>query len=129
MNENCRLDKWLWAARFYKTRAIATEAVNGGKVHLNGQRVKPSKNVCRGDSLRINRNNDETIITVNELSKIRRSAKEAAVLFSETEESFAARQQKLELRRAAGNVRSYSSKKPEKHARKKIIRFKRDESL
>jgi len=127
MNNNCRLDKWLWAARFYKTRSLATEAVNGGKVHLNEQRSKPSKNVVIGDTLEITRHTDEITIIINELNVTRRSAKEAALMFTETDGSLHKRQQKNELRRAAGSVRSYSHKKPEKHARKKIIRFKRDE--
>lgn len=125
MNESCRIDKWLWAARFFKTRPLATEAVTGGKVHLNGQRVKPGKTVSTGDDLTIQRGIDTYKIAVKGLCNQRRPAKEAATLYLESHESIKARQALTEMRRAAGAGRKFSDRKPDKHQRKKIVRFKR----
>ena len=126
MSESCRLDKWLWAARFFKTRSLATEAVAGGKVHLNSQRVKPGKTVSVGDGLTIQRGVDTYEITVKGVSQQRRPAKEAVNLYQESEESITARKNMSELRRAAGAGRTFSDQKPNKHQRKKIVRFKRE---
>lgn len=126
MSEPCRLDKWLWSARFFKTRSLATEAVAGGKVHLNGNRVKPGRTVLLGDEITIQRGVDTYELTVKGLSKQRRPAKEAAELYLETDDSIKKRQELSELRRAAGQNRVFSQHKPDKHARKKIVRFKRE---
>lgn len=125
MNESCRLDKWLWAARFFKTRPFATKAVTGGKVHLNGQRVKPGKTISIGDDLTIQRGVDTYKLTVKGLSDQRRPAKEATTLYLESHESIKARYALTEMRRAAGAGRTFSDRKPDKHQRKKIVRFKR----
>jgi ribosome-associated heat shock protein Hsp15 len=87
-----RIDKWLWAARFFKTRALATESVEGGKVHVNGERVKPSRQVRCGDELRIQKGLYTFVIEVQALSMQRGSAERAQALYSERESSIAARQ-------------------------------------
>jgi len=96
-----RLDKWLWAARFYKTRALATEAVNGGRVHVNGQAAKPAKGVKEGDRLEISVGQSRFVVDVLALSDKRGPAAEAARLYAETDESRVARERAAELRRLA----------------------------
>ena len=86
-----RLDKWLWAARFFKTRTLAVEAITGGRVSVNGERAKPAKELKVGDRLAIRRPPFENIVTVKALSDKRGSATIAAALFEETEESRARR--------------------------------------
>ena len=86
-NENVRLDKWLWAARFFKTRSLAAAAVQGGKVHVRDDRAKPARAVRVGDELRIRRGPYQWVVTVSGLSTKRGPAKEAALLYEETEES------------------------------------------
>nr|CRH07731.1 Heat shock protein 15 [Candidatus Magnetococcus massalia] len=90
--ESVRIDKWLWAARFFKTRSMAAEAVNGGKVHVNGQRVKPSKAIRRDDRLEILRGHDAYEVTVLALAEKRGSAKIAATLYQESDASMAERE-------------------------------------
>ncbi len=120
-----RLDKWLWAARFYKTRQLAVEAINGGKVHLNGQRTKPGKAVDIGSEIRIHKDALEWQITVLQLPKQRRPAKEAVNFYSESETSKAKREKLLEdirLQKAAMPLMTNS--KPSKRDRRLIHRFK-----
>jgi ribosome-associated heat shock protein Hsp15 len=126
MSDDVRLDKWLWAARFFKTRALAREAVTGGKVHLNGQRAKPSRSVKIGDSIDISRGHFRYDITVDAVSDRRGPAREAAKLFTESEESVEKRTaiaQELALRRRAAPVPPAS--RPDKRSRRRIIRFTR----
>ncbi len=94
-----RLDKWLWAARFFKTRQLAIEAINGGKVHLNGQRTKPGKTVSIGSRLTIHKESLEWQIEVRELPKQRRPASEAVHFYLEDESSRLKRQQQIEEQR------------------------------
>ena len=94
-----RLDKWLWAARFFKTRSLAAEAVAGGKVHVGGQRSKPAHAVRIGEMLRIQRGPDEYLITVKALSDRRGPAREAILLYEEAAESRLRREQLGEQRR------------------------------
>lgn len=91
-----RLDKWLWAARFFKTRHLATEAVNGGKVHLDGQRTKPGKEIRAGSRLRIHKGSLEWDIEVLQLPAQRRPASEAAGFYRESDESRLRRERTLE---------------------------------
>jgi len=97
--ERVRLDKWLWAARFFKTRQLASEAINGGKVHLNGQRTKPGKEVRLGSRLRIHTPTAEYDVAVRVLADKRRPAAEARNFYEETPESLARREKMAESRR------------------------------
>lgn len=121
--EAIRLDKWLWAARFFKTRSMATQAINGGKVHLNGNRVKAARSVSVGDQLRITIGHMEFHLTVMALAKMRRPAKEACLLYIESEESIKARQEQRELRRLANTGYAAPSHRPSKRDRRKIKSF------
>lgn len=97
-----RLDKWLWAARMFKTRALATEAVQGGRVHVNGQRAKPARPVRTGDSLEITRpGHSPMVLVVTALSDRRGPAREAQALYEETAESAAARENDRLMRKMA----------------------------
>lgn len=122
-DEKTRLDKWLWAARFFKTRALATAAVNGGKVHLNGHRVKPSRPVKRKDCYQIQRGSEQIEVIVIDLSSRRGSASVAQTLYEETEASRSRRQDEAEKRRLAAMQRPRSDHKPNKQERRKIRRF------
>ena len=88
----CRLDKWLWAARFFKTRSLATAAIETGKVHVDGDRVKPAKEVRVGQIVHIRNRDFEIEVSVQALSNVRRGAPEAALLYTETEASIAKRE-------------------------------------
>lgn len=122
--ENVRIDKWLWAARFYKTRSIAKQAVDGGKVQYNGQRVKTSKNVELGAQLTIRCGWDDKVVIVDALSDKRRGAPEAQKLYTETEQSVAEREKKALERKAMGSTVLTTAGKPNKKQRRQIHRFK-----
>jgi len=123
-----RLDKWLWAARFYKTRSLATEAVAGGKVQLNGERAKPAKAVAAGDTVRVRIPPYEWTVVVRALAERRGSARVAAGLFEETAASRAARERlALGLTLVRGDV--YEGKgRPTKRDRRRIERLRGEES-
>ena len=126
--EAIRLDKWLWAARFFKTRSMASQAIKGGKVHLNGNRVKAARDVLVGDQLHITIGFMEFSITVLALAKFRRPAKEARLLYVESDESIKAREEQRDLRRMANAGYAGPAKKPSKRDRRKIKSFtRRDE--
>ena len=118
-----RVDKWLWAARFFKTRAKSRQAIDGGKVHVNGQRAKPSKELNLQDQLKIRQGFDEKIIIVTALSDQRKGAPEAQLLYDETLESIAKRQMTAEQRRAAGQHVA-SKSRPNKRDRRLIHEFR-----
>jgi len=99
MSESVRIDKWLWAARFFKTRSLATDAVDGGKVRLNGERVKPARGVKQGDTLNIDNGATEWEVVVRVLAEKRGSATIAQTLYVETENSIARRQEQTERNR------------------------------
>jgi len=124
--ESVRLDKWLWAARFFKTRKLASDAVSGGKVHLNDQRTKPSKEIKPGAKLSISKDNYTWDITVIALSEQRRPAKEAALLYEESAESQEKRQQQVIQQREQRELFGFTNKdhKPNKKERRLIHRFK-----
>jgi len=124
-----RLDKWLWAARFYKTRSLAKEAVEGGKVHYNGTRAKPSRNVEIGALLRMRLGFDEKTVEVLGLSDKRRGAPEAQTLYRETEESVAKREKQAALRKAQKATQLAPDHKPNKKERRDIRRFKDTHNL
>ena len=121
-----RLDKWLWAARFFKTRALAKAAIEGGKVHCRGERCKPSKKPKVGDELQIRQGHDTRVVVVRELSMVRRGAPEAQLLYEETAASIAQREAAAAQRRAAGPGLLISEQRPTKKQRRQIHRF-RDE--
>ena len=119
-----RLDKWLWAARFFKTRSLAKAAIEGGKIHLDGNRVKVSREVRLGDTLQIRQGWDERIICVNALSEQRRGATEAQLLYSETQASVERREAQAAARKAAGGMIDRPAVRPNKKQRRQIHRFK-----
>ncbi len=121
-----RLDKWLWAARFFKTRVLAAEAISGGKVHLNGQRCKSGKEVKVGAELTINKSGYSWIVTVAILTSQRRSAKEAGFLYHESDESQQKRQQQIQEQRQQKELFPFTGMdhKPNKKERRLIHRFK-----
>jgi ribosome-associated heat shock protein Hsp15 len=118
-----RLDKWLWAARFFKTRSLASTAIDGGKVHYDGQRAKPAKEVQLGATLKITRGTEVFEVVVQALSEQRRGAAEAALLFEETEMSKARRQEIAAGRRAEFGVRERGEGRPTKRQRRQIRSF------
>ena len=119
-----RIDKWLWASRFFKTRKDAVEAVNGGKVHLNGARIKPSRNVQINDQLDITRNNEKYKVTVLGLNDKRRPAKEAQLLYEEDEQSIEARESEREIRRLNNASVARPATKPNKKERRQIDKWR-----
>jgi len=119
-----RLDKWLWAARFFKTRTLAKNAIEGGKVHLDGQRVKVSKEIAVGDVLKIRQGWDEKEIEVLVLSDQRRGAPQAQELYLETPASSAKREHEAAARKAAGGMQDRPLHRPSKKQRRQIHRFK-----
>lgn len=122
-----RLDKWLWAARFFKTRGLATDAINGGHVHVNGVRGKPSRPMSVGDELRIRKGAQEFTVVVKQLSDQRGPAPVAQTLYDETEQSRQARALRSEQRRVAALSAPRPDHRPNKRERRKIIRFTRRE--
>lgn len=124
-SDSIRLDKWLWAARFYKTRRLAAEAISGGKVHVNGQRAKPGKDIKIGAHLQIHKEPYRWDIVVTGLNAQRRPAQEAALLYEETPESQAKRQAEVARRREENALRITSDRRPNKKQRRQIHRFKR----
>jgi len=119
-----RLDKWLWAARFYKTRHLAAEAINGGHVHHNGHRVKPSRVIQVADKLTIHKTPFTFDITVQGLSIRRGPAKEAQLLYTEYEESIKKREELAGQRKLNAAQFPHAERRPDKRDRRRIIRFK-----
>ncbi len=118
-----RLDKWLWAARFFKTRSLAKKAIEGGKVHHAGPRVKVSKEVTVGDTLAIRQGWDEKTVRILALSEQRRGAPEAALLYEETPESLAKRELAAAQRQANRQLMLDSGGRPDKRQRRQLARF------
>ena len=116
-----RLDKWLWASRFFKTRGLARKAVDGGKVHLNGRRAKPSRAVRVGDRLRIQRADGEYTVDVLGLCEQRRPAAEARALYAETADSLAARELAASERRLQSYHAPHPERRPNKRDRRRIM--------
>jgi len=126
MDTSVRLDKWLWAARFFKTRSVAREAVSGGKVHLNGNRAKPGRTLNIGDELRIQRGEEEYTITIVELSVRRGPASVARTLYEESEASCTKREQLAEQRKLEHQQHTTRERRPDKRQRRRIVRFKQE---
>ena len=122
--ERVRLDKFLWAARFYKTRSISTEAIDGGKVRVNGDRVKPAKEVKVGDRIDLRAGDSEYAILVKALADKRGSAEIARTLYDETPESVAARIAATEKRRRFSDPSEEIFARPTKKDRRSLDRFR-----
>ena len=119
-----RLDKWLWAARFYKTRAIAKQMIDGGKVFYNGQRSKASKMVAIGDVVKIRQGFDEKEVSIIALADKRRDATFALTLYKETTESITVREKTALARRQGILLSPASDSKPDKKQRRQIRQLK-----
>lgn len=126
--EFIRLDKWLWAARFFKTRTLAAEAISGGKVHVNNQRVKPGKEIKLGTAISISKDGFRWDVLVTAISGQRRPAKEAVLLYEETPESLAKRQQQIIEQRERRQFFAIDGqdRKPNKKERRMIHRFRQE---
>ncbi len=123
-SEKIRLDKWLWAARFYKTRAIAKEAIDGGKVHLNGQRCKPGKEPKVDDIIKLRVGWDEKTVIVKELNEKRQKAELAQQLYEETQESIKAREDAAETRKSLRGATPRPDHRPDKKQRRDLLKHK-----
>jgi ribosome-associated heat shock protein Hsp15 len=123
-SEGSRIDKWLWNSRFFKTRPLASDAVNGGKVHLNGHRVKAGRLVKIGDVLTIQKNYDLYEVTITGINKTRRPAKEACLTYDESRQSRLKREQEQEIKKLASATRPVPKRKPGKREREQLRNFK-----
>ncbi|HHL35232.1 MAG TPA: RNA-binding protein [Desulfobulbaceae bacterium] len=123
--DKIRIDKWLWAARFFKTRSLAARAVTGGHVHVNGLRVKAARPVQPGDRLHIRRGEEEFTVIVQALSGKRGPAKTAVTLYEETKESIVARETARDERRLIHAQAARPDRRPDKRERRKIRKFLR----
>jgi ribosome-associated heat shock protein Hsp15 len=124
--DRVRIDKWLWAARFFKTRSLATEAVAGGKVEVNGERAKPAKLVRAGDEVRCRQGPYEYVLVVTGVAERRGSASVAAGLYDERPESRAARERVADQLRLGAGAWTYEEKgRPTKRDRRTLERFRR----
>ena len=119
-----RIDKWLWAARFFKTRSLAKAAIEGGKVHLDGHRVKVSKEIAVGDELTIRQGYDDKVIVVRILSDRRGGAPQAQALYEESAVSIAKRERAAMARKAAGAA-ARPANKPDKQQRRRLLELRK----
>lgn len=122
--EAVRLDKWLWAARFYKTRAIAREMVEGGKVHYNGQRSKPGKIVEPDAELTLRQGNDERTVIIQTVSDKRGPASEAQQMYAETPQSIEKREKVAQARKINALTMPHPDRRPDKKERRDLMKFK-----
>ena len=123
-NSSIRLDKWLWAARFYKTRAVAKQMIDGGKVFYNGQRTKSGKAVSLGDKVLLRQSYEEREVIVIALAETRRDASFAQTLYQETPTSITAREKNALARKQGVLLSPASDTKPDKKQRRKLRQFK-----
>ena len=121
--DKVRLDKWLWAARFFKTRALAKAAIEGGKVHCRGERCKPSKEPKIGEELVVRAGFDERTVVIRALSAVRKGAPEAQLLYEETADSLVRREQAAAMRKA-GALGVETDGRPSKKQRRDLQRFR-----
>jgi ribosome-associated heat shock protein Hsp15 len=122
--DSLRIDKWLWAARFFKTRSLAARACDLGRIAFNGQPVKPSREVHAGDRLQIKNNSGDFQVDVLALSQIRGPAPVAQTLYRETDESRNLRMKLAEERKATPRVEDFRQGKPSKRDRRELNRFR-----
>ena len=122
--DSVRLDKWLWAARFYKTSALARDMIDGGKVHYNGQRGKPSKLVELNAEIKLRQGNEERTVIVLALNSQRRCADEAQQMYQETETSIANREKVALARKMNALTMPHPDRRPDKKERRDLIKFK-----
>lgn len=125
-DDKVRLDKWLWAARFYKTRSLAKEAIDGGKVHCRGERCKPGKEPKVGEEYVIRTGFDERTVVVKALSMVRRGAPEAQLLYEETADSVKRREEASAMRKA-GVLGVQTDGRPTKKQRRQLFSFRDQE--
>jgi ribosome-associated heat shock protein Hsp15 len=125
MVDGVRVDKWLWAARFFKTRGMAREAVRGGKVRIKGRRAKPGSRLALSDVISITRGDDEYLVTVLDLDDRRVSAPQAQLKYRENPESAKRREAAVEQRKQDRIARAERPRRPDKRQRRQIVRFTR----
>ena len=123
--EAVRVDKWLWAARFFKTRGLATEAVVGGRVHVNGERVKPAKDVRPGDTVEITLGMTRRVVEVRGVAEKRGSASVAVTLYEETAESIAQREQRAREYKLSRPLGADLGARPTKQDRRRLEALRR----
>lgn len=126
--QSVRLDKWLWAARFFRSRSMATEAIELGRVHVNGERVKPARHVRLGEKVQIQRGHERLEVFVRFLGDVRRAAPLAQLIYDETPESQTARLLASERRRLYVEPAQGISGRPTKRNRRDIERFSRGDA-
>jgi len=127
MTEHARIDKWLWAARFFKTRSAATDAVAGGRVHVNGERVKPAKDVRSGDTVEISIGALQRTVVVTGIADKRGSATVAATLYAETPESIQRNERDRLRRRLSRPLGADLGERPTKQARRRLEALRRSQ--
>ena len=125
VTDKVRIDKWLWAARFFKTRGLAREAIKGGKVQIDGHRVKPGRTLAEGERLTIRRGDDEFVVTVVDLGDRRLSAALAQEKYIEDADSRARREAAAEQRKLDQQAREEPQGRPDKRQRRQIVKFTR----
>lgn len=125
MSDGVRIDKWLWAARFFKTRGQARDAIRGGKVRLAGHRIKPGRQLAVDDVLSITRGEEEFVVTVLDLDEHRVSAPSAQLKYREDPESMKRREDTAEQRRLARKAEGERQRRPDKRQRRQIVQFTR----
>jgi ribosome-associated heat shock protein Hsp15 len=126
-NNAVRLDKWLWAARFFKTRRLAHEAIDGGKVHVSNQKCKPGKKISQGVQITISQGHLQKTVIVKALSEVRKSATIAQNLYEETSESIIKREKEAQLRKQSALIPA--KEKPGKKQRRELLKVKRNQSI
>jgi ribosome-associated heat shock protein Hsp15 len=124
MTDKVRIDKWLWAARFFRTRSLARDAIKGGKIQIEGVRVKPGRTLSVGDTLTVRRGEDEFVITVEDIGDRRLSPALAAEKYSEDPAVKARREAAAEQRKLDWQARQERVRRPDKRQRRLIVRFK-----
>ena len=124
MSDTVRIDKWLWAARFFRTRALARDAIKGGKVQIEGVRVKPGRTLSVGDTLTVRKGDDEYVITVDDTGDRRLSATLAAEKYTEDPKAKDRREAAAEQRKLDWQARQDRQRRPDKRQRRQIVRFK-----